>query len=239
MDIGGTLMSVATVESRSVEAAAYGGFLDAIGGIATAVLAIMGLTGFDPTGMAAIATIVFGAALLVQGGTILSEYSQVVSLAPASSSALTGGEGLPAMFMAGVAGIVLGVLALLGIAYMALIAVALIVFGAALVLSSGSLRQLYAMRSQSSAGMLRPGNELLTGQMTAGSAGVQLLAGLAAAVLGILAVAGHMPEVLALAALLVLGVTVLLTGSTLSSLVLSFMRPARTPSSSTGTRLGV
>jgi len=48
-------------------------------------------------------------------------------------------------------------------------------------------------------------------------------------VLGILAVAGHNPHVLSLAALLLLGVTVLLTGSALSSLVVSFMRT--TPSS--------
>ena len=144
------------------------------------------------------------------------------------------------MFLAGAGGVVLGVLALLGVASTALIAIALIAFGAALVLSSGSLRELNAVQSQSmSAGMLRPGHELLTGQMAAGSAGVQLLAGLAAAVLGILAVAGHVPAVLTLAALLVLGVTVLLTGSTLSSLVLSFMRPARARPSSASTRLGV
>ncbi|HKD53051.1 MAG TPA: hypothetical protein VKB72_02430 [Steroidobacteraceae bacterium] len=40
----------------------------------------------------------------------------------------------------------------------------------------------------------------------------------------ILAVAGHYSRVLTLAALLVLGVTVLLSGSALGGLVLSFMR---------------
>jgi len=104
-------MSAATVESKSVEAAAYAGFLDALGGIATAVLAIIGLTGFDPTGMAAIATIVFGAALLIQGGTILSEYVQVAALAPLSAADTAGGEGVPAMFLAGAGGVGLGVLA--------------------------------------------------------------------------------------------------------------------------------
>ena len=38
--------------------------------------------------------------------------------------------------------------------------------------------------------------------------------------------AGHDTRVLSLAVLLLLGVTVLLTGSALSSLVLSFVRPA-------------
>jgi hypothetical protein len=68
---------------------------------------------------------------------------------------------------------------------------------------------------------------LLTGQIAAGSAGVQLISGLAAVVLGILAVAGHSPRLLTLAALLVLGVTVLLSGGALSSLVMSFVQPAQ------------
>jgi hypothetical protein len=63
--------------------------------------------------------------------------------------------------------------------------------------------------------------------MTSSSAGVQTLAGLAAIVLGILAVAGHNPAVMILVALLVLGATVVLTGSTLSGLVLGFMRPTQ------------
>jgi hypothetical protein len=63
------------VEPASVEAAAYGGFIDAIGGIATIVLAIVALAGIASGSIPAIATIVFGAALLIQGGAMLSEYS--------------------------------------------------------------------------------------------------------------------------------------------------------------------
>jgi hypothetical protein len=65
-------MSETYSELSSAEAAAYGGMGDAVGGIATAVLAIVALTGFARDTMAPIATIVFGAALLIQGGTILS-----------------------------------------------------------------------------------------------------------------------------------------------------------------------
>ena len=61
--------------------------------------------------------------------------------------------------------------------------------------------------------------------MASGSAGIQALAGLAAIVLGILALAGNTADLtLILVALLALGATLVLTGSTLSATVLSFMR---------------
>ena len=52
------------------------------------------------------------------------------------------------------------------------------------------------------------------------------LAGLAAIVLGILALAGVNAAVLDLSALIALGATLVMTGSTLSATVMSFMRPA-------------
>lgn len=66
---------------------------------------------------------------------------------------------------------------------------------------------------------------MLAGEMASGTAGVHLLTGLATIVLGILAlVAGAPARVLTLSALLILGVTLIMTGSTLSGLVMSFMR---------------
>lgn len=217
-------------QSRYAETAAYGGLIDALGGLATIVLAIIGLTSFDPAGMAAIATIVFGAALLVQGGTILSEYAHI--LFPADNLfepyAMRSG-GLSAMLLAGAGGIVLGVLALLGIASVQLTAIAILAFGCALILSSGLVRHLYMLESQAlQSSTSRSINELLAGQMASGSGGVQLMAGLAALILGVLAVAGFQSLLLTLAALIVLGVIVLLTGGTLTGLLMSFMRPRRT-----------
>jgi hypothetical protein len=222
------IMSMTYAELSSTEAPAYGGLADAIGGIATAVLAIVALTGFASTTMAAIATVVFGAALLIQGGTILSEYAHLVFPAeqPLERS---GGGGLSALFLVGVAGIVLGVLALLGIATTPLTAIATIAFGGALVMSSNSVRQLYLLQAATQkTSASHSGSKLLAGTMASGSAGVQVLAGLAAIVLGILSIAGTSAVHLIPVALLVLGVTIILTGSTLSGLVLSLMRPAPT-----------
>ncbi len=224
-------MNTTYIESRSTEAAAYGGLVDAIGGIATAVLAIIALSGFAREVLAGAATIVFGAALLVQAGTILSEYASVVFPTGASAASIgmdaLSGDGISAMFLVGAAGVVLGVLALLGIAAPVLTAVAIIAFGAALMLSAGSARHLYQLQAVTRRGAVAPlGGELIAGQMAAGSGGLQMASGLAAVVLGILAVCGVYRPVLTLVALLVLGVTVIMTGSTMSGMLLGFMRPA-------------
>ncbi|HEX4023626.1 MAG TPA: hypothetical protein VHX52_02815 [Steroidobacteraceae bacterium] len=221
-------MNTAYVDTRSsgATATAYGGVIDAIGGIAAAVIAIVGLTGFHPELMAGVATIVFGAALLIQGGTLLSEYAVVMSAVPTAAD--SGGDGgLSVMFLAGAGGIVLGVLALLGIAAAPLTSIAVITFGAALVLSSSSVRHLFVLQSAARRATARSGAEMLAGEMASGSAGVQLLTGLTAIVLGILSVAGARAPVLTLTALLILGVTFIITGSTLSGLVMSFMRQSR------------
>lgn len=225
-------MNVAISQSRTPEAAAaFGGVMDAIGGIATAVLAIIGLAGWRPELLAGVATIVFGAALLIQGGTLLSEYSQVYSPGGAlqTASDAFSGDGLAAMFPVGIAGIVLGILALLGVAPRVLTSASAIAFGAALMLSAQSVRRLYRMQAE----MRRTAvgtysiREFLAGEMASGSAGIQFIAGLGALVLGIIAVsmaAGMRGELLTLVALLLVGLTNIISGSALSGLVLSFMR---------------
>jgi hypothetical protein len=223
-------MSTTFVESRPATAATYGGLLDAIGGIATAVIAIVGLTGFHPEVMAAIATIVFGAALLIEGGTLLTEYVAVMPALGAGAAAETGDGGISLMFLAGVGGIVLGILALLGIAAPVLTSVSVIAFGAALLLSSGSLKHLFRMQAAARGAMARSGTDIVAGEMASGSSGVHLLTGIAAIVLGILSVAGARPGILTLTSLLIIGVGFIVSGSSLTGLMMSFMRqhePAR------------
>lgn len=221
-------MSTTLFESRSsTSATAYGGVIDAIGGIAAAVIAIVGLTGYHAEMMAAIATIVFGAALLIEGGTLLTEYASVM---PSAGTTDFSDSGVSLMFLGGVAGMVLGILALLGIATATFTSISVIVFGAALVLASSSVRHLFMLQSAARRTMARSGSEMIAGEMASGSSGVHLLAGMAAIVLGVLAVCGTRTPVLTLSALLIVGVTLILTGSTLSGLVMSFMhQEQRTP----------
>lgn len=224
------MSTVTTSENTLQEAATYGGLVDAIGGVATVVLSIIALSGIDQPQLAAIATIVFGAALLIQAGTMLSEYTKLTfPVGSVSGQEGVGGGGLPALFMVGAAGIVLGILSLLGTAPAVLISAAVIAFGAALLLSSNSVRQLYqAKQAAQRLGIERTlsGGEMLAAEMASGSAALQCVAGLTSIVLGILSVSGVYTNILALVALLVLGVTVLLTGSSLSGAALSFAEPA-------------
>ncbi len=217
-------MSTTYSENAGTETAAYGGLVDAVGGVATVVLAIVALAGVHGEVLTSIAVIVFGAALLIQGGAMLAEYGQVILPAQFSAEQF-GGAGLSTLFLVGAAGVVLGILSLIGIQATTLSSVAVIAFGAALVISSNSVRQLYMLRSVSmrSIGPQAGAPQFLAGEMAAGSAGVQLLAGLTGIVLGILAVTGTYPVTLMLSALIVLGATVVLTGSTMSGIVLGFM----------------
>lgn len=227
------MSTMITSENTFQEAATYGGLVDAIGGVATIVLAIIALSGVNQPLLGAIATIVFGAALLIQAGTMLTEYTKLAvptAIVGSGGEVLGGGGGgISALFLVGAAGIVLGVLALLNIYSQVLMAVAVIAFGAALLLSSYSVWHLYRAKQavhRLDAMRVYSGGEILAGEMASGSAAVQCLAGLAAIVLGIVAVTGTYTIVLTLVALLVLGATVLLTGSTLTGAMMGFMEPA-------------
>lgn len=223
-------MTMTHTETTAATVSSYGGFADALGGIATIVLAIVALAGVNTAVMVPIAVIVFGAALLIQGGTLLSEHARTIvpgDIAGGATMEQFSGGSLSAVFLVGASGIVLGVLALLGIAAATLSAVAIIAFGAALIMTSNSVRELYVARRAVMRAGAHSASELVAGEMAAGSAGVQLLAGLTAVVLGILAVSGTNPPILILSALIVLGATVLLSGSTLSGVVMGFMRPAQ------------
>jgi hypothetical protein len=211
--------------TASGEAVTYGGFVDALGGIATIVLAIIGLSGVKPEALVSISAIVFGAALLIQGGAMLSEFASVEMPEAGTGS----GGGLSSLFLVGVAGIVLGVLALLGVFPAMLTAAATIAFGAALVLSSSAVwhlltAQSMAVRFQTRSPMLR----LVASEVAAGSSGLQAMTGLAVIVLGILAVAGVFSITLTLIALLAAGAALVMTGSTLSGTLIGFMRPSNT-----------
>jgi hypothetical protein len=217
-----------TSENSFQEAASYGGLVDAIGGVATIVLAIIALSGVNSEALAAIATMVFAAALLILGGTMLTEYTKMAFPAGTLGATEGSGGGMSALFLTGAAGIVLGILSLIGIFPQMLVSIAVIAFGGALVLSSSSVWHLYRLQNASQRiGAASPvsGSDILAGEMASGSAAMQCLAGLAAIVLGILAVTGIHPAVLSLVGLLVLGSTVLLTGSTLTAAVTSFMEP--------------
>jgi hypothetical protein len=127
--------------------------------------------------------------------------------------------------LVGIAGIVLGVLALLDIRAPIVTAAAVIAFGVALVISSWAVWQ--SLTSRSTAARFRthaPMVRLIASEVAAGSAGLQAMAGLAVIVLGILAICGIYTVPLTLIALLVSGASIVMTGSVLSGTMVGFMR---------------
>jgi hypothetical protein len=158
--------------------------LESIGALATIALAVVGLAGALPTVMAAIATIVLGAAILIEGGAFAARFSEGVSRSGTTGQPLEWSERLSIEFLGGLTGIVLGVLALLGTAPLTLLSVAALVYGVTFMLGGISM----GSHSQS-------------------------ILGFAAVVLGIVAIVGLSPMPLVLAALATLGASALLAGS--------------------------
>ena len=184
-------------EDRHIaESVGGGSAAEMIGGLAAIVLTILGLAHVAPSLMPTIATIAIGVALVFEGGSIAAQYSRIISKTVENNmQAIEMGGGMTAEMVAGITGVVLGILALLGLDSLTLSASAVIVYGAALSLGGGMTSQLNASRLE-----------------LYGEAGTQILVGLAAGVLGILALVGVAPMVLVLVGLLAVGVSLLLSG---------------------------
>lgn len=207
---------------KSAKVVAGGSITEALCGAATVVLAIIGLAGMLPGYVASVATIVFGAALIAQGGAIAARLRHVLhetgSYEATARTELGGGMG--AELIGGAAGIVLGVLGLIGIGTAVLIPIAVIVFGGSLLLGSSASFDLSTFNA--------PHEDLrfahAARQASVAASGMQALVGIGAIVLGILALVGFEPVLLTLVALLVLGAAVLMTGTAVSTRMASVLR---------------
>jgi hypothetical protein len=200
----------------------YGSLTEAVGGGGAVLLSILGLAGIAPAYMTAVATIAIGVALLAQGGSAAARWSELLEEASeyGGSHRVELGGGLSAEIFGGGAGVVLGILALLGILPGVLIPVALLVFGGTLLIGSGvpiDLGSMVGPRSYDRFGRL-------TREATAAASGTQVLIGIGAIVLGILALVGMDPLILSLIGLLAVGASILLSGTSVSSRLLGVLR---------------
>jgi hypothetical protein len=131
---------------ESVEWAAGGASTVAIGGLATAVLAIVGLAHVFPVYLAAVASILLGGAFLAEGASLTARFTRFLRQSSGMSQERVDlGGGASAPFLAGCTGIVLGILSLLGVVPEVLMAVAVIVFGAGLVVGGGASARLHSL----------------------------------------------------------------------------------------------
>lgn len=196
---------------------------ETVGGIAAIVLAILGLAHVDPPLMLPITTIAIGVALLFEGGSIAAEYSRIITKTSESETPVGEvGSGMTSEMLAGISGIVLGILALLGLASITLVASALIVYGTALALSSGMMSRLNDLKIEVSGA--HPTAQKMAHEAVSAAMGTQVLVGLAGGVLGILALIGLAPTALVLVGMLAIGASLLLSGSAIGARLISMFR---------------
>jgi hypothetical protein len=202
-------------EQRTAKVVAGGSTLEAVAGSAAVVLAILGLIGVAPGLLAAIAAIVVGAALLSEGGAVASRYRDLVSGVSGEPGEL--GAGMTAEILGGIAGIALGILALLGVSRWPLLGIAAIAFGGSMMVGSWLVTALDQARIGSGTSTPRPSAEHAARQAVKAAAGPQLLVGLGAVALGILALIGLSSHALTLIAFLGVGAATLLAGAVVTS----------------------
>lgn len=189
-------------------------------GIAVIVLAVLGLAAISPGVMASISTIVIGVGLLIEAANTGIEYSRIGTLGMQAGATPTGqvGADITVELLGGVAGIVLGVLALIGAGgVMNLLPAALIVFGGAMLLAGFNATTIGAM-SGVDGGV---GGRVMVQSELAPARGLQVLAGISAIVLGILALLLSAGGTLLMVGFLVIGAALLATSANFTQ---SFMR---------------
>lgn len=208
--------------SERTMAGAFSG--EAVVAAATVVLAILGLAGVYPGLMIPIAVITTACAMLLKGGGVASRFNWLVRETGSGVGPRAELEsGMSAELLAGAAGIALGVLALIGLVPVTLAAVAIIVFGGALLLGGGeTFRVSHLGPVGSSHGETT--TERVARMSAESAAGGESLVGIAAVVLGILAIVGIQPGLLTLVGLLCLGGAMLLSGAAVSARMCAALR---------------
>lgn len=184
-------------------------------GIGAVALAILGLAKVFPQMLASVAVIAVGIGLAFEGGAISARYAFLIGEGVKSEAIRVGG--ITSLFVAGAAGIALGILALVGVYPTTLIPVAAVVFGAAIILDSGTNERLSILELHHRAGERSTIGEGVVRQAAQSSASLQVLAGAGAVVLGILGLIHIVPIVLSLIAFLSIGAVNLLSSPMISS----------------------
>jgi len=211
------------VERRTAEVIMGGSLGEVVVSGGSAVLSILALAGIMPMTMVAIATVGIGVSLLFIGGAIASRYSELIQQVTKGRVEIAEvSSGTTAESLGGAAGIALGVLALLGLIPMILIAAAVIVFGGAIIMGAGITERLsilemeHAEENQLARRVMR--------EIVNATSGVQVLAGLAAITLGILSLTGIRSQMMNNVGILVLSVSLLMSGTALGSRIFSMFR---------------
>ncbi|NLE02234.1 MAG: hypothetical protein GX640_20420 [Fibrobacter sp.] len=201
---------------------AGGSFSESFVGAASVALAILGLSGVLPFWMATIGVIALGVAFLIEGAAISSTISDLTAADKAGQLDITDiGGGMTTEFLAGLAGITLGILSLLGISSALLLGIAIITFGGAMVMGSPSVAQLnYLSSDRSNISNI----QLIAREALGAASNLKLAGGIGTIVLGILAITDLPQYGFVLIGLITAGFTMFVSGSALGTRMVNLFR---------------
>lgn len=209
-------------ERTAAEVLAGESFGEALAAAGALVLAIIGLAGLYPVQLVSIATIAVSAALVLEGGAVATRFHAILAeTAGGKLEASELGGGLSTEILGGAAGVVLGILALLGVVPYTLLGAAAIVLGGSVMLGSMTDVKLNAITVHGA--HLSETARAVARNAVRAAAGAQALVGAGAIVLGILALLNNHAVVLTLVAMLALGGALLLAGGAIGARFLALV----------------
>jgi hypothetical protein len=178
-------------------------------GLALVVLGILALDKIEPMLLVSIAVIVGGVLLVAESACLTQQLASALASKPGHNlKASELASGLSAGVLGGTIGVVLGILAILNVVPETLVAVAVIVFGAAVMFEFAARSQVRALRMTTAETPEQSARLALAAASSTSTAAMFAAVGLIT--LGILALAGVANGVLVAVALLGLGAYVLL-----------------------------
>ncbi len=190
-------------ERRPLKTITRGTAVEGVVGLAAAVLSIVGLAGMYPETFLPVSIVVLGAAMIIEARMVIRRfYSVMRELGEVQGSRTTSG-GMSIEILAGIAGVTMGLLALMGVNPAMLCSSAVLVFGAAVLFSIGTITMINSIIAS---GFSK--NPLLRGMAAsvyAASSDVRVLVGMGTLTLGIIAVVGIHSQTLAQVGVLAVG----------------------------------
>jgi hypothetical protein len=220
------MATIATETRGPVAGISTGSMAEILGGVAAIVLSIVGLAQTASIFMMSVVTILLGVTMLFEGAGIAADYTRTLAKArPGVMPTGEAGGGMTTEILAGIAGIALGILALLGLFPTTLVPAAIIVFGAAMIFNTSAISELNELKAEvETAGEGEVSRRAARGPISAAISSDTMI-GVAAVVLGILAVVNVAPVTLSLVALLSLGAAELLIGTAVGGRLLALLTP--------------
>ena len=174
-------------------------------GTAGIVLGALGLLEIHPLVMAEVAVVVLGGGIAWASGLFANASRSIFSMFPAGKRATFSGFAITSVL--GLVAVAFGALALAGVVPMKLLSIGLIVLGLSLMTGFIAVAQFDQVLPASSLGGRREGR---------GAPGLNILCGVVAALLGILAWMGVIPHLLTLVADIFVGIALLNIGYSIS-----------------------